>query len=76
MATYKERIVPPDNARMYGQVYQQRKQGQTTDFSLSSSLSVDPSSLGTGYVCSTYMGASPHPMDIVRMFNFSSEICS
>ncbi|KAL6995831.1 hypothetical protein U1Q18_005967, partial [Sarracenia purpurea var. burkii] len=30
---------------------------------------------GTGYVCNTYIGATPYPMDIVRMFNFSNETC-
>nr|XP_043633880.1 tRNA (adenine(58)-N(1))-methyltransferase non-catalytic subunit trm6 [Erigeron canadensis] len=29
---------------------------------------------GTGYVCSTYRGASPHSIEIVRMFNFGDEI--
>ncbi|KAJ6821810.1 tRNA (adenine(58)-N(1))-methyltransferase non-catalytic subunit trm6 [Iris pallida] len=31
---------------------------------------------GTGYVCNTYCGTTPHSVDIVRMFNFSSEVCS
>ncbi|XP_072988704.1 uncharacterized protein [Typha latifolia] len=31
---------------------------------------------GTGYVCSTYFGSVPNPIDISRMFNFSSEECS
>lgn len=30
---------------------------------------------GTGYVCNTHLGVSPHPIDIVRIFNFSNEIC-
>ncbi|KAL8090630.1 hypothetical protein AgCh_039894 [Apium graveolens] len=30
---------------------------------------------GMGYVCNTYLGASPYPIDIIRMFNFSDEIC-
>lgn len=30
---------------------------------------------GTGYVCNTCIGDSPYPMDIVRIFNFSNEIC-
>uniref|UniRef100_A0A5B7ARY6 tRNA (adenine(58)-N(1))-methyltransferase non-catalytic subunit TRM6 n=2 Tax=Davidia involucrata TaxID=16924 RepID=A0A5B7ARY6_DAVIN len=30
---------------------------------------------GTGYVCNTYLGVAPYPMDIVRIFNFSNEIC-
>ncbi|CAN4093975.1 unnamed protein product [Withania somnifera] len=30
---------------------------------------------GTGYVCNTYRGSSPHPIDITRMFNLSDEIC-
>ncbi|KAJ8538274.1 hypothetical protein K7X08_014814 [Anisodus acutangulus] len=30
---------------------------------------------GTGYVCNTYRGASPYPVDITRMFNLSDEIC-
>ncbi|KAK2994693.1 hypothetical protein RJ640_026172 [Escallonia rubra] len=29
---------------------------------------------GTGYVCNTYVGATPYPIDIVRIFNFSKEI--
>ncbi|KAL0928335.1 hypothetical protein M5K25_000210 [Dendrobium thyrsiflorum] len=31
---------------------------------------------GTGYVCSTHFGTSRNPIDIVRMFNFSSEVNS
>uniref|UniRef100_A0A2P2KXN6 tRNA (adenine(58)-N(1))-methyltransferase non-catalytic subunit TRM6 n=2 Tax=Rhizophora mucronata TaxID=61149 RepID=A0A2P2KXN6_RHIMU len=30
---------------------------------------------GTGNVCSTYIGGTPYPMDIVRIFNFNNEIC-
>ncbi|GMH13669.1 hypothetical protein Nepgr_015510 [Nepenthes gracilis] len=30
---------------------------------------------GTGYVCNAYSGATPYPMDIARIFNFSNEIC-
>jgi tRNA (adenine-N(1)-)-methyltransferase non-catalytic subunit len=30
---------------------------------------------GTGYVCNTYAGGSPYPMDIARIFNFGNEIC-
>ncbi|XP_063950555.1 uncharacterized protein LOC108219982 isoform X3 [Daucus carota subsp. sativus] len=30
---------------------------------------------GMGYVCNTYLGVNPYPIDIVRMFNFSDEIC-
>ncbi|OIW12017.1 hypothetical protein TanjilG_16128 [Lupinus angustifolius] len=30
---------------------------------------------GTGFVCNSYIGKSPHSMDIVRIFNFSDEIC-
>ncbi|KAM5565107.1 hypothetical protein ABKV19_019237 [Rosa sericea] len=30
---------------------------------------------GTGYVCNTYPGGSPYPMDIARIFNFGEEIC-
>lgn len=30
---------------------------------------------GTGYVCNTYRGSSPYPIDITRMFNLSDEIC-
>ncbi|KDP36934.1 hypothetical protein JCGZ_08225 [Jatropha curcas] len=30
---------------------------------------------GTGYVCSTYLGDTPHSVDIVRMFNFNNDIC-
>ncbi|GAB4852513.1 hypothetical protein Ancab_016727 [Ancistrocladus abbreviatus] len=29
---------------------------------------------GTGYVCSTYIGDTPYPMDIVRIFNFSNDM--
>lgn len=29
---------------------------------------------GTGYVCNTYRGDSPHSIEIVRIFNFSDEI--
>uniref|UniRef100_A0A251SDV7 tRNA (adenine(58)-N(1))-methyltransferase non-catalytic subunit TRM6 n=1 Tax=Helianthus annuus TaxID=4232 RepID=A0A251SDV7_HELAN len=29
---------------------------------------------GTGYVCNTYRGDSPHSLEIVRMFNFGDEI--
>ncbi|KAK3033235.1 hypothetical protein RJ639_033115 [Escallonia herrerae] len=29
---------------------------------------------GTGYVCNTYVGATPYPIDIVGIFNFSKEI--
>ncbi|KAG0458974.1 hypothetical protein HPP92_022102 [Vanilla planifolia] len=31
---------------------------------------------GTGYVCCTYFGSSNLPIDIVRMFNFSSDVNS
>ncbi|KAG2692768.1 hypothetical protein I3760_08G067400 [Carya illinoinensis] len=31
---------------------------------------------GTGYVCGTYLGVTPYPMDIVRIFNFSDEVCN
>ncbi|XP_058091435.1 uncharacterized protein LOC131237593 isoform X6 [Magnolia sinica] len=31
---------------------------------------------GTGYVCNTYSGDRPYPMDIAGIFNFSNEICS
>ncbi|XP_041021578.1 tRNA (adenine(58)-N(1))-methyltransferase non-catalytic subunit trm6 isoform X1 [Juglans microcarpa x Juglans regia] len=31
---------------------------------------------GTGYVCGTYLGGTPYPMDIVRIFNFSDEVCN
>ncbi|KAJ8512258.1 hypothetical protein OPV22_002692 [Ensete ventricosum] len=31
---------------------------------------------GTGYICSIYFGATPYPSDIVRMFNFSNEVCN
>ncbi|KAL6010827.1 hypothetical protein ACLOJK_001269 [Asimina triloba] len=31
---------------------------------------------GTGYVCSTYFGDKPYPIDIAGIFNFSNEICS
>ncbi|KAK8642364.1 hypothetical protein V6N13_011710 [Hibiscus sabdariffa] len=30
---------------------------------------------GTGSVCSTYLGGTPYPIEIIRMFNFSNEIC-
>ncbi|KAJ7963793.1 tRNA (adenine(58)-N(1))-methyltransferase non-catalytic subunit TRM6 [Quillaja saponaria] len=30
---------------------------------------------GAGYVCNTYQGDAPYSMDIVRIFNFSNEIC-
>ncbi|XP_022766529.1 tRNA (adenine(58)-N(1))-methyltransferase non-catalytic subunit trm6-like isoform X1 [Durio zibethinus] len=30
---------------------------------------------GTGSVCNTYLGGTPYPMEIIRMFNFSNEIC-
>ncbi|KAL4305136.1 hypothetical protein HN51_038657 [Arachis hypogaea] len=30
---------------------------------------------GTGFVCNSYLGQSPYSMDIVRIFNFSDEIC-
>ncbi|XP_062163200.1 uncharacterized protein LOC133870157 isoform X2 [Alnus glutinosa] len=30
---------------------------------------------GTGYVCSTYLGSTPYPIDVVRIFNFSDEVC-
>lgn len=30
---------------------------------------------GTGYVCNTYLGDTPYPFEIVRIFNFSNEIC-
>lgn len=30
---------------------------------------------GMGYVCNTYLGVTPYPIDIVRMFNFRHEIC-
>ncbi|XP_009613532.1 uncharacterized protein [Nicotiana tomentosiformis] len=30
---------------------------------------------GTGYVCNTYRGSSPYPVDITRMFNLNDEIC-
>ncbi|KAM3337663.1 hypothetical protein P3S68_031988 [Capsicum galapagoense] len=29
----------------------------------------------TGYVCNTYRGSSPYPVDITRMFNLSDGIC-
>ncbi|KAK8962725.1 hypothetical protein KSP40_PGU020435 [Platanthera guangdongensis] len=31
---------------------------------------------GTGYVCSTHFGTTSNPIDIVRMFNFSTEVNS
>ncbi|XP_050888369.1 uncharacterized protein LOC127093475 isoform X4 [Lathyrus oleraceus] len=30
---------------------------------------------GTGFVCNSYLGQTPHSMDIVRIFNLSDEIC-
>ncbi|KAK4275118.1 hypothetical protein QN277_018253 [Acacia crassicarpa] len=30
---------------------------------------------GTGFVCNSYLGTAPYSMDIVRIFNFSDEIC-
>ncbi|KAK6938951.1 tRNA (adenine(58)-N(1))-methyltransferase non-catalytic subunit TRM6, partial [Dillenia turbinata] len=30
---------------------------------------------GSGYVCNTYLGATPSNIDIVRIFNLSEEIC-
>ncbi|XVF58437.1 hypothetical protein PTKIN_Ptkin07bG0066900 [Pterospermum kingtungense] len=30
---------------------------------------------GTGSVCNTFLGETPYPMEIIRMFNFSNEIC-
>ncbi|GAA0151390.1 translation initiation factor [Lithospermum erythrorhizon] len=30
---------------------------------------------GTGSVCNTHHGVSPYPIDIVRIFNFTDEIC-
>ncbi|CAK9148278.1 unnamed protein product [Ilex paraguariensis] len=30
---------------------------------------------GTGYVCNSYLGVTPYPMNIVRIFNFNNEIC-
>ncbi|KAK7275207.1 hypothetical protein RIF29_16316 [Crotalaria pallida] len=30
---------------------------------------------GIGFVCNSYLGKSPYSMDIVRIFNFSDEIC-
>ncbi|KAK6277968.1 hypothetical protein POUND7_018291 [Theobroma cacao] len=30
---------------------------------------------GTGSLCNTYPGGTPYPMEIIRMFNFNSEIC-
>ncbi|CAN0872101.1 tRNA (adenine(58)-N(1))-methyltransferase non-catalytic subunit trm6 [Linum grandiflorum] len=30
---------------------------------------------GTGCVCNTYLGSAPNSMEIVRIFNFSDEIC-
>ncbi|VYS55642.1 unnamed protein product [Arabidopsis thaliana] len=29
---------------------------------------------GTGYVCNTYKGSSPYPVEMVRMFNFSDKV--
>ncbi|XP_043711305.1 tRNA (adenine(58)-N(1))-methyltransferase non-catalytic subunit TRM6 isoform X2 [Telopea speciosissima] len=31
---------------------------------------------GSGYVCNTYFGGVPYPMDITRMFNLNNEISS
>ncbi|CAK8536093.1 unnamed protein product [Lathyrus sativus] len=31
---------------------------------------------GTGFVCNSYLGQTPHSMDIVRIFNLSDEICN
>ncbi|GAV69049.1 Gcd10p domain-containing protein [Cephalotus follicularis] len=30
---------------------------------------------GSGYVCNTYLGSTPPPMDIMRMFNLNYETC-
>ncbi|KAJ3706202.1 hypothetical protein LUZ61_009907 [Rhynchospora tenuis] len=30
----------------------------------------------TGYICSTYIGNVPYQIDIVRMFNFSNDVCA
>ncbi|KNA16003.1 hypothetical protein SOVF_092840 [Spinacia oleracea] len=30
---------------------------------------------GTGYVCNMHLGVTPHSMEIVRIFNFSNDIC-
>ncbi|KAI4336790.1 hypothetical protein L6164_015271 [Bauhinia variegata] len=30
---------------------------------------------GTGFVCNSYLGQTPYPMDIVKIFNFGEEIC-
>lgn len=30
---------------------------------------------GTGYVCNMHLGVAPNPMEIVRIFNFSNDIC-
>lgn len=30
---------------------------------------------GTGYVCNIHLGVTPYPVDIVRIFNFSNDIC-
>ncbi|XP_059636291.1 uncharacterized protein LOC132278509 [Cornus florida] len=30
---------------------------------------------GTGCVCNTHLGVTPYPIDIVRIFNLSNEIC-
>ncbi|KAL3514760.1 hypothetical protein ACH5RR_027477 [Cinchona calisaya] len=30
---------------------------------------------GNGYVCNTFRGTIPYPVDIVRIFNFGKEIC-
>ncbi|CAH8266083.1 unnamed protein product [Arabidopsis lyrata] len=29
---------------------------------------------GTGYVCNTYKGSAPYPVEMVRMFNFSDKV--
>lgn len=29
---------------------------------------------GTGYVCNTYKGSCPYPVEMVRMFNFSDKV--
>ncbi|XP_071683349.1 uncharacterized protein [Lolium perenne] len=31
---------------------------------------------GTGYVCSTYLGLSPNSIDIIRLYNFSTDVTS
>lgn len=30
---------------------------------------------GVGHVCSTYVGSTPYPMEIVKIFNFGNDIC-